>query len=250
MTRLPTPRQHQLITKVIEEFIESAEPVSSKAIAASGYFDVRSATIRNEMCDLEEMGFLQQLHTSGGRVPTAPAYRYYVNDLLAREGVIIRDAHRRRIDQALLDVGHEDAEQLNKALARVVGQLTGALVMASINRRPDAYKYGLSQLMSAPEFRAYDRILGITEFFDQFDQMMARMHSSLWNQENEHDVKIFIGTENDDDRIKDETMIVSRYRLPGGLEGILTLVGPMRMEYRKNIGVMTYVAQLANRISH
>ncbi len=249
MTRLLTPRQLQLVAKVIEEFIETAEPVSSKTIAASGTFEVRSATIRNEMCDLEDMGYLEQLHTSGGRIPTASAYRLYVNNLLASEGVVIRTAHRLRIDQALADSDTRDPEELNKVLARMVGQLSGALVMANVSKSPDSFKIGLSQLMSAPEFREYDRILGLTEFFDQFDQMVEHLHRDMWDRGDTHDVKIFIGTENDDERIKDETMIVSRYRLPRGAEGTLTLVGPMRMDYRKNIGLMMYVAQVANQLS-
>lgn len=121
--------------------------------------------------------------------------------------------------------------------------------MANVSKSPDSFKIGLSQLMSAPEFREYDRILGLTEFFDQFDQMVEHLHRDMWDRGDTHDVKIFIGTENDDERIKDETMIVSRYRLPRGAEGTLTLVGPMRMDYRKNIGLMMYVAQVANQLS-
>ena len=74
-TRVLTQRQQDLVYRVIEEYIKTAEPVSSGSIAKSGHFDVQSATIRNEMADLEEFGFLQQLHKSGGRVPTARSYR-------------------------------------------------------------------------------------------------------------------------------------------------------------------------------
>jgi|GEM_PF-3976478 len=249
MTRLLTPRQIQLVSKVIEEFIETAEPVSSKALAASGSFMVRSATIRNEMGDLEHMGYLEQLHTSGGRVPTAQAYRLYVNTLIAHEGVTLSLAYRRRIEQAVAETNPSDPEELNKILARVVGQISGALVMANVSQQPESYKFGLSQLMSAPEFREYDRLLGLTEFFDQFDQMVEHLHRGMWNQGDVHDIKIFIGTENGDARIRDETMMVSRYRLPHGAQGTLTLVGPMRMDYRKNIGLMTFIAELANRIT-
>lgn len=250
MTRLLTVRQQQLVAKVIEEFIQTAEPVSSKTIAASGYFDVRSATIRNEMGDLEDMGYLEQLHTSGGRVPTARAYRLYVNDLIAREGVSINTMYRRRIDEALADADVRDPEEVNKVLARTVGQLSGSLVMANISEQEESYKCGLSRLMSAPEFREHDRLLGLTEFLDQFDQMFERMHRGMWGDEKSHEIKIVIGTENDDARIRDETMIVSRYRLPRGAEGTLTLVGPMRMDYRKNLGLMTYIVQIANQISN
>ncbi len=248
MRALPTPRQLQLVTKVIEEYIRTAEPVSSKAIALSGYFDVRSATIRNEMAELEDMGFLEQLHTSGGRVPTPRAYRLYVNDLVAREGVNISHSHRRRIDEALAETDLEDPEAINKTLARLIGNLSGSLVMVNMSRHPEAYKTGLSNLMAFPEFREFERMAGLTEFFDQFDAMADRMFRNLWGH-GDSEVKVLIGTETPDERIKDESLVCARYRLPRGHEGTLTLVGPMRMDYRKNIGLITYAAQAANRIA-
>jgi heat-inducible transcriptional repressor len=246
--RVLTPRQQRLVTKVIEEHIRTAEPVSSKMIAMTGYFDVRSATIRNEMSDLEEAGYLQQLHTSGGRVPTALAYRLYVDELVAREGASISHAWKRRLDDALVNAHSDDAESVNRILARTVGQLSGSLVMASAEEREDTYKVGLSNLLSFPEFREMDRLMGLTEFFDQFDAMSGRLHRRMWGRSDAR-VRVCIGAENPDDRVKDETLIVSRYELPDGSEGSLTLVGPMRMDYRKNIGLMMYAAQAADAIA-
>lgn len=247
MVQLPTQRQQSLISRVIEEYIHTAEPVSSRAIAASGYFDVRSATIRNEMADLEEMGYLTQLHTSGGRVPTARAYRLYVNELVAREGVTVSTLHKRRLDEALAETDR-DPEAVNKTLARIVGQLSGALVMVNQTQRPDAYKVGLSNLMAFPEFHQFERMAGLTEFFDQFDAMADRMFQRMFGRD-DTDVKVFIGAETPDERMKDETLICARYRLPDGHEGTLTLVGPMRMDYRRNLGLVTYAAQAANNLA-
>lgn len=246
---LPTLRQAQLLASIIEEYIETAEPVSSKTIASSGAFDVRSATIRNEMADLEDMGFLEQLHTSGGRVPTARAYRLYVNALVAREGVSISHTTRRKIDEALNDTDLGDPDAVNKTLARVIGQLSGNLVMASASQREDAYKYGLSNMLAFPEFREMDRLVGLTHFFDHFEIVFAQMHRQMWATQDQSDVKVMIGTESPYKEVHDETVIVARYPLPKGREGSLTLVGPMRMDYRKNLSLMTYAAQIAKRIT-
>jgi heat-inducible transcriptional repressor len=243
-----TPRQHQLLWQVIDQYIETAEPVSSKAIATSGTLSVRSATIRNEMADLEHYGYLTQLHTSGGRVPTAQAYRLYVNDLLAHEGIHITAPARRRIDEALLDIDVRDPEAVNKTLARLVGQLSQNLVMANMTERPAPYTFGLSHLMAFPEFREFDRMTGVAQFIDEFESMFDRMQQQIWGRD-DSEVKVFIGGENPMEQIKDEAMIVARYRLPGGQAGSLTLVGPMRMDYRKNLGLVTYAAQIANRIA-
>jgi heat-inducible transcriptional repressor len=248
IVRLLTPRQRLLLWQVIDQHIQTGEPVSSKAIESSGHFDVRSATIRNEMSDLEEMGFLEQRHTSGGRVPTALAYRLYVNDLVAAEGVAIGHAIRQRVDEALNETDLRDADALNRTLARLIGQLSSNLVIANTSEREDAYKFGLSNLMNIPEFREMDRLMGLTDFFDHFETMVDRMHRQMWRQ-SEGDVQVMIGTENPLRQIQDEAVIVARYRLPRGHEGTLTLVGPMRMDYRKNLGLMTYAAQIANRIT-
>lgn len=253
-----TTRQHDLVCRVIDEYITSAEPVSSGTIAKSGHFDVRSATIRNEMAELEDAGYLVQLHTSGGRVPTARAYRLYVDDMLSREGISISHPARRRIEEALADADMRDPMQINKVLARVVGQLSDTLVMASIRENPDPYKVGLSNLLSSPEFRQMDRLMEMTEFFDQFDVLFDRLHRRMWGpqfartgtgRERDANVRVVIGSENPDERVRDETLIVARYPLPGGLEGSLTLIGPMRMDYRRNIGLMMYAAQIADRIA-
>ena len=75
-------RKKKILAAVIEEYIRTAEPVGSKAIAASADLGCSSATIRNELAELVAMGYLEQPHTSAGRVPTPLGYRMYVNELM------------------------------------------------------------------------------------------------------------------------------------------------------------------------
>ena len=75
-------RKKKILAAVIEEYIRTAEPVGSKAIAASADLGCSSATIRNELAELVSMGYLEQPHTSAGRVPTPLGYRMYVNELM------------------------------------------------------------------------------------------------------------------------------------------------------------------------
>jgi len=75
-------RKQQLLGLVINTYIESAQPVGSKFLSDAGSLSVSAATIRNELRDLEEQGYLAQPHTSAGRIPTPKGYRYYVDEIL------------------------------------------------------------------------------------------------------------------------------------------------------------------------
>ena len=80
-------RKQLVLKAVVEDYVETAEPVSSKNLLARLNLGVSSATIRNEMNELEQMGLLEQPHTSAGRIPTALGYRLYVNQLMGKNGV-------------------------------------------------------------------------------------------------------------------------------------------------------------------
>src|SRR5579859_2841119 len=98
-----TERQDQILKAIVELYIGTAHPVGSAALVSPGGVNVSSATIRHEMGVLEEVGYVRQLHTSGGRVPTNAGYRYYVERLMERthlahsEASTIRHQFHRRI---------------------------------------------------------------------------------------------------------------------------------------------------------
>lgn len=77
-----TDRQRKILKLIVQEYVASGRPVGSKTLTERYDVGVSSATIRNEMVELEQSGFLQQLHTSGGRVPTDQGYRYFVHNLM------------------------------------------------------------------------------------------------------------------------------------------------------------------------
>lgn len=77
-----TERKEKILAAVVEKYIQTGEPVGSKALLDSIGLSVSSATVRNEMADLSEMGYLEQPHTSAGRIPSSQGYRYYVEHLM------------------------------------------------------------------------------------------------------------------------------------------------------------------------
>ena len=120
-----TERKRQILKVVVEDHIRTAEPVGSKTIAAEMTGKVSSATIRNELADLTEMGYLEQPHTSAGRVPSPKGYRFYVNELMERQSLSADETER--INESLqLRGGEMDRmmTQAGKALSSIVNYPT------------------------------------------------------------------------------------------------------------------------------
>lgn len=84
-------RKKEILQAIIEEYIQTAEPVSSNAIVSKYNIDCSSATVRNEMADLEKLGYLDKPHTSAGRVPSAKGYRFYVDELINEEDISMEE---------------------------------------------------------------------------------------------------------------------------------------------------------------
>ena len=89
-------RKRKILKAIIENYIETAEPVGSKLLAAAAKGSVSSATIRNEMSELEEMGYIEKPHTSAGRVPSPLGYRLYVDELMNRCRTTAREIEQMR----------------------------------------------------------------------------------------------------------------------------------------------------------
>ena len=77
-----TERKKKILRAIVDNYIQTAEPVGSKVLSAMPGMDCSSATIRNEMADLTQMGLLEQPHTSAGRIPSPAGYRLYVDELM------------------------------------------------------------------------------------------------------------------------------------------------------------------------
>ena len=116
-----TPRKKQILKAVVEAHIAAGEPVGSKFLVQSNLLTCSSATIRNEMAELEEMGYLEQPHTSAGRVPSELGYRFYVDSLLAHYAMTTKE-----IDQinSLLKVKMGELDKILEVASKVASSIT------------------------------------------------------------------------------------------------------------------------------
>ena len=114
-------RKKKILQIVVDEYINTAVPVSSKNIAEKHLQGVSSATVRNELASLEELGYLTQFHTSGGRVPSPQAYRFYIEELMEKGN--LSDSDLDYIEKAFSDKSN-DVEHLIKNVSKVISDLT------------------------------------------------------------------------------------------------------------------------------
>lgn len=114
-------RKKKILQYVVDDYILTAQPVSSKSITEKHMKDISSATVRSELAGLEELGFLTQLHTSSGRVPSIEAYKLYVTELMDKNKLSLTDVDK--IKQAFKDRA-DNLEMVVQNTVKVISELT------------------------------------------------------------------------------------------------------------------------------
>ena len=114
-------RKKKILQHVVDDYIETATPVSSKSLTEKHLSNLSSATIRNELSALEELGYLTQLHTSSGRVPSAEAYKLYVSDLMVKDKLSEKEIDY--IKKIFLEKA-DNLEEVIKNTTKVISELT------------------------------------------------------------------------------------------------------------------------------
>ena len=123
-----TDRQKNILTLVIREYIRSAEPVGSRHLVENYHLDLSSATVRNELLELTERGFLRQPHTSAGRIPTEEGYRYFVSRLMS--DTTLPEDTRRTITHQFYQMPN-DVKQWMKLAASVLATQSKAISLVT-----------------------------------------------------------------------------------------------------------------------
>ncbi|MCP8616916.1 heat-inducible transcriptional repressor HrcA [Salirhabdus salicampi] len=139
-----TDRQLQILQVIVNDFIHTAQPIGSRAISKKDDVSYSSATIRNEMADLEDMGFLEKTHSSSGRVPSEKGYRFYVDHLMSPFNISKQEAHliQKAFGERMLEL-----ERIVKKSAQVLSDLTN---YTSIILGPEVFETRLKQLQILP----------------------------------------------------------------------------------------------------
>lgn len=139
-----TERQKLILSAIVDDYIRSAEPVGSRTISKRGNVAYSPATIRNEMSDLEELGYLEQPHTSAGRIPSNLGYRYYVDHLLQRGNV--KPEEMAMLKSVLAD----RMLQIEQAMQQVASIMSNLTNYTSIVLGPEIFSTSMRHLQLLP----------------------------------------------------------------------------------------------------
>jgi len=334
-----TARRHRVLRIIVDDYVTTAAPVASAAVARYRGLRVSSATVRNDMVALEEDGYITRPHVAAGGMPSDKGYRRFVEDLPHNPSPRARD--KAALQQGLADVT-EDVDAWRDAAASIVATLLGTLVFATspLARAPmvrqielvhlqellvmlvlvlreatvhrqlfaltspatpetvaatrdklsgmlagktaqeiereqntgreeleaqairstltilkkqeaESVRYrtvqGLGRLFEQPEFaarpdRARDVLSGVED-----DDSVAALASAA---PEDGAAAVIIGSENPQESFRGSSVVVCRYGVPGEAQGVLGLIGPTRMQYRRALPVVTHAASMLSRFMH
>ena len=334
-----TERKKKVLRSVVDLYIRTAEPVGSKAITELPDMNYSSATIRNEMADLTAMGYLEQPHTSAGRIPAAAGYRLYVDELmadyrlsldetqsintaieekmqrvdkmlekvaklvsqatdlpaisvasrhtdvtakrfeliLAGEGsviLVVMLSHEQVINKLIklpLQLQQGDLQVLSAVLNATMTGLTpeeftpellsrvmdaagsaGALVPVIMEFVADTLRgqgstnmavAGQMRLLGQPEYRDVDKAQRIMSSLDE--DALSNLPAIMQNQ---NGTKVLVGPENVAQELKDTSVVMTKFDIGDGMQGMIGVVGPTRMDYAKVTARLSYFAESLSKM--
>ena len=328
-------RKKKILQAIIEEYINTAEPVSSGSIVKRYGLDLSSATIRNEMAELEKVGYIEKTHTSSGRVPSAKGYRLYVDELLNDQNINLAEI---KYIQSKLNAKINEIEDLTKITTSTISEVTHYTTVAIgpkaqiqniqeikfvllgtrmlmavlltedgliketiikfdqditeeqvetlnyifnnklrgkpldsidkpleeyifshmnyslgvikpimeqlnkvVNEEEKIYLEGANKAFELPEFKSLEIAKNFINIIDQKEIMADLLNTGFAN-----DINVYIGDENENEKLKYFSIVTFRHRYKNKDLGTIGIIGPTRMDYSKVISVMKYINKKLN----
>lgn len=238
-----TQRQIKLLKCITEEFIETASPVGSETLEKKYSLGISSATIRNELSTLTQMGFLKKSHLSAGRSPTSMGLKYYVRNLMTPKNLTASEEigakekvwdYRNEFDRLL----HETTKELaNRTRSMAIATTDHGLV----------YNYGASNLLEEPEFYNIDVTKTVLSLLDN-SNFWFEIINKAGNLEDENIVHLLIGEDLGLEHLEPCGFIYQNYQA-GPHKGILGVIGPARFRYPQVVPLVDYFAELISQIT-
>ncbi len=237
-----TDRQIQILKYIIEEYIETAEPVGSKIIEQKYQLGVSPATIRNEMVKLIEKGYLKQPHTSAGRVPTPAALKYYINTLMKPKSLGVSEEVS--VKEKVWDARHKFNTLLKEA-TKALAEATNTLAIAATEEN-DVYYSGAGNILEMQEFSDLVLAHSLFEMLDNVDWWTNALEKSM---EFQNPFYVILGNDWGEENLDRCGYIYSIFNAGGSMKGSIGVIGPLRLNYSRVIPTVEYISNLITEIA-
>ncbi len=232
-------RQQYILEKIVREHVRTARPVSSKQLRRKYALDVKSATIRRDFVQLTEAGYITQPYTSAGRLPTDRGYRFFV-DRLQKKCPSFRIAERIAEEGKSLKENADDPLHFFSAITQLLaGSCRSLAASYVIDEDAVSVKAGWSQVARKPEFEDAELVRDFLAMLEQLDERIDR----LIQDKERGSVDVFIGRESRMPHSRPFSVIMTCGRY-GVFSSAVVLVGPKRMPYPRNMGIMRELSEL------
>lgn len=223
-------RQEKILHAVVHEYIRHGDPIGSKLLYEEYDFDISPALIRSELHELMEAGYLSQPHTSGGRIPTDRGYREYI------ESVSDDISGTEEIPDSMKKFESLCRETIGESFKETVSLMSHAANALGVGYEFDpiaVYKHGLNALFDQIEGARYEDMTKIVDDFERLDERAPRITESV-NLEDELS-HVYIGKDSPVTKSDQLAVIMRGYELPDGRTVAISIVGPKRMNYKRNM---------------
>lgn len=234
-----TSRQTQILKAIIDEYIETAEPVGSDSLEKKYNLGISPATIRNEMGLLTKSGFLKQPHTSSGRVPTSGAMKFYVDQLMEEKQMSLADEVKAK--EEVWDFKGNLDKFLNE-MTHSLAHRTGGLAIAA-TEDGSLWHAGHANIFLYPEFSNLAVCASLFDFMDEPDQMID-LFFNRFPLETPFDV--LFGEEMGFSDLP--VGIVAAHFKVKDTNGALGVIGPVRQSYASLVPTLRYYREMLEEI--
>jgi len=235
-----TERQIELLNAIINEHMESAEPVGSVEVVAKYNFKCSPATIRNEMAKLIHMGYLEMFHTSSGRIPTKLAYKLYLEEIL--EELEIPVLQEVAMKQRLWG-SRTDNYKLLKDAVQSLAETIGTLAIAT-TEEGFIISSGAANLLDNKEFENIDTVKTALTVIDNYEVLNQIFKKSIFGDE----IRYVIGDEIGIENLERSAFVFSEYKA-GSKKGYICIFGPSRMHYNNVVPSLKYTKRLIEELA-
>lgn len=240
MSETLTYRQTQILKAVVEEYLETAEAVGSDTLDKKYSLGVSSATIRNEMSVLTKSGFLKQIHTSAGRLPTPMAIKFYINQLMEEKQLSVADEVKAK--EEVWD-SRDNVEKLLAEAVHALSRHTNCLSVAALDNGK-VWHSGYSHVFANPEFEDLRVLTNLFELLEQASRIQELFFGKFANESN---VEVLFGEELGWPGFLPIGIVATQFKLRDK-NAALGVIGPTRLSYSSVIPALRYFGSLMQEI--